>query len=134
MLKLTFFSMNYSRNTDTGDFDCTFQPSLCNRLWLNVTYCIDFEKERTGHGISKLTYYGLFRPTSTLPRHITYDPVNQFRKSLRFLVKYNKHSNFWCQINFPKGIIKKCNFYQVRQGRTWSRSYKSTFQELFDNF
>jgi hypothetical protein len=31
--------------------------------YLGVTLDIDFEKGRTGHGISDLSYYGLFRPS-----------------------------------------------------------------------
>jgi hypothetical protein len=31
--------------------------------YLGVTLDIDFEKGRTGHGISNLSYYGLFRPS-----------------------------------------------------------------------
>jgi hypothetical protein len=51
-----------------------------------VSLSIDFEKERTGHGISDLSYFGLFWPSllQCLPRHITFDPINQFLKSLWF--------------------------------------------------
>jgi hypothetical protein len=48
-----------------------------------MTVSIDFEKGRTGHGISDLSYYAYFGPVyyndcSALPRHITYDPNNLF--------------------------------------------------------
>jgi hypothetical protein len=45
-----------------------------------VYYGIDFEKGRTGHGISDLPYFGpvYYNDCSALPRHMTYDPNNLF--------------------------------------------------------
>jgi hypothetical protein len=41
-----------------------------------------------------------------------------------FFVQCNKHSNFCCKINFPKGIIKKYHFFmRICHTKAQSTSY-----------